>query len=122
VRIHGLKSLFYLDKADQGIRKQDLADAIHIVRETNRVYLNATGTVRIEDRSLGRMVTIEKSGSQSTVVWNPWTTQLLPDFGVEEHVNMVCVESGNVGANRVKLDPGQTARLKVSLQTAPIAL
>jgi D-hexose-6-phosphate mutarotase len=33
---------------------------------------------------------------------------------------MVCVESGNVGPQAVKLAPGATAHLKVKLSTVPI--
>jgi D-hexose-6-phosphate mutarotase len=61
---------------------------------------------------------VEKSGSQSTVVWNPWTTQKLPDdFDPAEFRQMVCVESGNVKQNKLSLAPGRSATLKVELRT-----
>ena len=62
---------------------------------------------------------MEKSGSQSTVVWNPWMAkaQQMPDFANDEYQRMVCVESGNVGPQAVKLAPGATAKLKVKLST-----
>ena len=40
---------------------------------------NHTGTVEIRDENLKRTIRVEKFNSQSTVVWNPWTTQKLPD-------------------------------------------
>ncbi|MBC8097222.1 MAG: D-hexose-6-phosphate mutarotase [Akkermansiaceae bacterium] len=120
VAVAGLKSVWYLDKADKGIRKQETADNIRVTQETNRTYLDTAGPVEILDGKNRRLIRVEKSGSNSTVVWNPWTTQLMPDFAVEEHANMVCVESGNVGANKRRLEPGASAALKVTLSTQPV--
>ena len=54
------------------------------------------------------MIRIAKSGSNSTVVWNPWIDKSIrmPDFGDEEYLQMVCVESGNVGTNKITLPAG----------------
>jgi len=54
------------------------------------------------------------------VLWNPWIAkaQQMPDFGNEEYKQIVCVESGNVGQNRVTLAPGRTTALKVTLSSA----
>jgi D-hexose-6-phosphate mutarotase len=35
----------------------------------------------------------------------------MPDFGNDEFEHMVCVESGNVAANLIKLPPGETSKL-----------
>jgi D-hexose-6-phosphate mutarotase len=64
---------------------------------------------------------VEKFHSNSTVVWNPWTTQKLPDdFDPAEHKNMVCVESGNVKQNKISIASGQTASLKVILSSVSL--
>jgi D-hexose-6-phosphate mutarotase len=61
---------------------------------------------------------VEKFNSNSTVVWNPWTTQKMPDdFDPAEYRHMVCEESGNVKQNRISLAPGKSAELKVVLQS-----
>ena len=94
--------------------------ALRITKETNRVYPNHASTVEIRDENLKRMVRVEKFNSNSTVVWNPWTTQKLPDdFDPAEHKRMVCVESGNVKQNKIALAPGKTSALKVVLSSAP---
>jgi glucose-6-phosphate 1-epimerase len=91
---------------------------LHIAKETNRLYLDTTSAVEIRDENLGRVIRVEKSGAHSTVVWNPWTTQKLPDdFDPAEHKQMVCVESGNVKQNKILLEPGKTSALKVVLNT-----
>ena len=120
VSIAGLKGAHYLDKTDKNARKLESADAIRITAETNRVYPDTPGTVEIRDAKFRRTIRVDKSGSAATVVWNPWTTQPLPDFDPAEHRQMVCVESGNVGQNKLSLAPGKTAGLKVVLSSRPL--
>jgi glucose-6-phosphate 1-epimerase len=104
-----------------GVRKLENGSTLRITRETNRVYPNTTGPVEIRDENLKRTIRVEKSGSRSTVVWNPWTTQKLPDdFDPAEHKAMVCVESGNVKQNKLALAPGKAAGLKVMLSSHSI--
>ena len=91
---------------------------IRINRETNRTYCGTTATVEVRDENLKRTIRVEKFNSQSTVVWNPWTTQKMPDdFDPAEHKHMICVESGNVKQNKISLAPGKTTALKVMLSS-----
>jgi len=104
-----------------GTRRVENDSVLRITKETNRVYPNHAGTVEIRDEKFRRTIRVEKSGSNSTVVWNPWTTQKLPDdFDPAEHKHMVCVESGNVKQNKISLAPGKTSALKVVLSSAPL--
>jgi D-hexose-6-phosphate mutarotase len=120
VSITGLQGAPFDDFAAgaAGARKVENNDALRITKETNRVYPNAAGPVEIRDENLGRIIRVEKFNSQSTIVWNPWTTQKLPDdFDPAEHRQMVCVESGNVKQNKITLPPGATSTLKVVLSS-----
>jgi D-hexose-6-phosphate mutarotase len=122
VSIVGLKGATYLDKVDSYAQKTEKPDAIVISSEVDRTYLDTAGTVEIRDASLGRKILVEKSGSNSTVVWNPWIakSQQMPDFGDDEYKQMVCVESGNVGRNKIVLPPGRSSLLRVVLSTAKL--
>jgi glucose-6-phosphate 1-epimerase len=123
VSIAGLRSAPFDDFADgaDGARKVENDPALHITKETNRVYPDTTGPVEIHDENLKRTIRVEKFNSHSTVVWNPWTTQKLPDdFDPAEYRQMVCVESGNVKQNKISLPPGKTAALKVVLSSRPL--
>ena len=94
---------------------------LRITQETNRVYPDNAAAVEIRDEKLKRTIRVEKFNSQSTVVWNPWTTQKMPeDFDQAEHHQMVCVESGNVKQNQLSLAPGKSAALKVVLTSEPL--
>ncbi len=123
VSIAGLEGLAFDDFAfGANCARRPAGDApLRITQETNRVYPNHAGVVEIRDEAFRRTIRVEKFNSKSTVVWNPWTTQKLPDdFDPAEHRQMVCVESGNVKQNKISLAPGQIASLKVILSSAPL--
>ena len=122
VSVKGLHGVHYLDKAAGGELKNEEPDFIRFTGETDRVYLETAHTVEIADPRLRRVIRVEKSGSASTVVWNPWVakSKAMADFGDEEYLHMVCVESGNVGPARTTLAPGVANTLKVILSSRPI--
>jgi len=122
VAVRGLKGAAYLDKADGYAQKTEEPDEILVSSEVDRTYMDTAGTVEIIDRSLTRKILVEKEGSNSTVVWNPWIakSQQMPDFGNDEYKQMICVESGNVARNKLTLPPGRSHVLKVTLSSAPL--
>jgi D-hexose-6-phosphate mutarotase len=123
VYLTGLRDAPFNDFAagDKGTRKLEHDEVLRVAKETNRVYPDNAATVETHDESLQRKIRVEKFNSQSTVVWNPWTTQKLPDdFDPAEHKQMVCVESGNVKQNKISLAPGKSSSLKVILSSAPL--
>jgi glucose-6-phosphate 1-epimerase len=119
ISVHELKGLSYLDKVASFLEKTESSDAVRIASEVDRIYQNATGPVEILDPRLGRRIRVEKQGSASTVVWNPWITKSrqMPDFGDEEYERMICVESGNVASNSISLAPGGRSNLTVKLSS-----
>jgi glucose-6-phosphate 1-epimerase len=123
VSVTGLKGATYLDKVANFAKKHETGDAIHFSSEVDRIYVNSSGTTEILDPSLKRKIIVEKQNSTSTVVWNPWIAKAhqMPDFGNDEYKTMVCVESGNVAGNALKLRPGQTTTMTVKLSSAPLA-
>ena len=122
VSVTGLKGADYLDKADGFSRKTERAEHVKISQETDSIYLNTPQAVEIHDSKLQRRIRIEKSGSLSTVVWNPWAdkAQQMPDFGNEEYKEMICVEPGNVGENKITLPAGKSASLKILVRILPL--
>lgn len=120
VSIVGLNGVKYRDKVENFAEKTESNPAIIFKSEVDRVYVDTTATVEIHDPKLRRKIIVEKTGSASTVVWNPWIekSKQMSDFGDEEYQNMVCVESGNVGKNLIILKPGGTSSLKVKLTNA----
>ncbi len=120
VSLTGLQNAPFNDFAAgaAGAGKVENDAVLRIAKETNRVYPDNTATVEIRDEKLKRLIRVEKSNSKSTVVWNPWTTQKLPDdFDPAEYSQMVCVESGNVKQNKISLAQGKATALKVVLSS-----
>jgi D-hexose-6-phosphate mutarotase len=123
VSVTGLKGASFLDKVANFAHSTQTEDTLRVSSEVDRVYLDTTAAVEIEDPRLGRRIRIEKEGSRSTVVWNPWVarSQQMPDFGNDEYQRMLCIESGNVATNEITLAPGRSATLTVRLSSEPLA-
>ena len=113
VLVKGLLGVEYLDKTDEK-RQKTQTGPLTIVSETDRVYLNTDATVDIEDPALSRSITIAKKNSMSTVVWNPWINKAkaMADFGDDEWLQMICVETCNAGDAAIELNPGQQHRMQ----------
>jgi glucose-6-phosphate 1-epimerase len=116
--VRGLQGVSYLDKLLDRVLTEE-QQAIRFTAETDRIYQNTEATTEIADAALGRLIRIRKSGSLSTVVWNPWIDKArnMPDFGDEEYLGMVCVESGNVREHAITLAPGASHTLAVEIDT-----
>ena len=119
VTVKGLKDARYLDKLENYTEKTDPADQIEIKSEVDRTYLDTAGAVEILDASLKRRIRVGKTGSLSTVVWNPWIAKAhqMSDFGDEEYKQMICVESGNIARNKITLAPARSANMSVTLSS-----
>lgn len=120
VSIGGLAGRNYIDKTAAGARLTQQGP-IRIERETDRVYLNTTDDVRVTDPALHRQSLVTKTGSQSTVVWNPWMdkARALPDFGDDEWPTMLCIETANAADNAVTLAPGKSHVMSATLSALP---
>lgn len=116
--VQGLEGCDYLDKV-QNFAPATQAGAITFVGETDRIYINTTADCVIEDRAQQRSIRVAKTGSASTVVWNPWSERekALADMAAGEYQHMLCVETCNAGPDQVTVAPGQshalTARISV---------
>ena len=114
ISIVGLEGDGYLDQVTGARAVQD--GPLGFVGEVDRIYASEAD-VRVHDPELGRVITLTKTGSASTVVWNPWVEKSarLPDFGDDEWRTMVCVETANVGAAAVLLEPGESHVMRVRI-------
>ena len=110
VMITGLSGRKYIDKVRDGEIGVQPRGPIDISSETDRVYIDSIQSVVVHDPLLKRRLIIDKDGSRSTVVWNPGIdkSRTMPDFGDDEWPGMLCVETANVGPNRVEIAGGDT--------------
>lgn len=113
IAVDGLEGTTYIDKTDGFTRKVQPDAPIRIGKETDQVHLNTAAACTISDPSWNRRIVIRKTGSSSTVVWNPWIakTATLADMAPDEWPGMICVETANVADDSVTLAPGDTHRM-----------
>lgn len=95
--------LTYLDKGTDPKNpesKTETRDAIEFSSYVDSVYLNAPDHVEL-DVGTGAAVSIDSSGWEDTVVWNPWTTMEAC------YKSFVCVENAKFG-KPATLQPGES--------------
>jgi D-hexose-6-phosphate mutarotase len=110
VTVTGLEGAAYLDKTDGARRKELGHEPLHIERETDWVFPGNEAACVIDDPTKQRRIIVEKSGSRTTVVWNPWIAKAaaMPDFGDDEWPRMLCIETANTGADAITLAPRES--------------
>jgi glucose-6-phosphate 1-epimerase len=115
--VEGLGGTTYLDKA-AGETRQQTDPLIRFSGETDRVYFDTQATCIINDPVMNRRIEVSKTGSNATVVWNPWIAKAkaMSDFGDDEWPGMVCVETVNALKNSVELAPGATHSMTVGVR------
>jgi D-hexose-6-phosphate mutarotase len=113
IALTGLADTAYLDKVDGAQRKQQDSAPVRIVGETDRVYLNTRAACQFEDPGDRRRIIVTKTGSDTTVLWNPWIAKAkaMADFGDDEWPGMVCIETANAADNAITLAPAATHRM-----------
>lgn len=115
VRVLGLDGCDYLDTVgDHAMRKQK--GDVAFGGEVDRIYDSSSGLLLVDDLS-GRTLLIEKSGSPSTVLWNPWTEKAaalgdLPDDGYRK---FCCIEAAIANDRAVIVMPGDSHSLSTRI-------
>jgi glucose-6-phosphate 1-epimerase len=118
-RVGGLDTVNFIDKTDSN-RKKIQNGEIAIASETDRVYLDTSSAIELEDPALRRRTRVVKENSRTTVVWNPWVQKAnsMPDFGDDEWIQMICIETSNVSDFAVDLAPAQQHKMKAVVRVA----
>lgn len=116
VHISGLDGVDYLDKTDSFARKTQSGDIV-FTGETDRMYLSTTATTTLEDPILKRRIVVAKQNSDTTVVWNPWSTlsTKLADMDDDGWQQMACIETANANASALTLAPQTTHTMEARI-------
>jgi glucose-6-phosphate 1-epimerase len=104
ITIDGLEGVSYLDKNDN-FQSKVQHGAIVITEPTDRVYLKTANTCILHDAGNERHIDVAKTGSNTTVVWNPWESGAakLADMDPTEWHEFVAIETVNAAANTITL-------------------
>ena len=111
VRVVGLDGCAYLDTTGEPATRMQKGD-LAIAGEVDSIYDSSSSTLLVDDLA-GRTLLIEKSGSPSTVVWNPWVEKAaaLADLPDDGYRNFVCIEAAIANDRAEIVMPGGTHRL-----------
>ncbi len=101
ILIKGLSGQQYKSSLDNKI--YTLNNDLQLDGEFDGAFLNHTKNIEIIDSFYKRRICIEKTGSQSTIVWNP--NKDLAEMSQGQYKNFVCVEPANQDECFVKLAP-----------------
>jgi len=106
VVVRGLDTSRYLDTVGERTMRQQ-EGPVTFDREVDRQYA-ATGGVIVEDPAWNRRLVIDKLGSGTTVVWNPWIekSKRLADLPDEAYHGFLCIEAANAGESALRIAPG----------------
>jgi len=117
MHIDGLFGCNYIDQLD-GNRIKQQNEIIGIRQEVDRIYFDTEdtcteGIYTIFDAQLLRQIYIKRTGSRSTVIWNPWKNKAkaMADFPNDGYQRMVCIETANAVDDVRHLAPGDTHTL-----------
>lgn len=114
ILVDGLDGLNYWDKQQGGIRGTQTG-ALRVHPPIDRVYFDHMGEAVIDD--LRRRIHIRKTGSRTTVVWNPGPegARGMDDIPDDAWAEMLCVETANAIDNRYPLHPGECHTLSATI-------
>jgi len=124
VSIEGLAGSTYLNTVAPPRTETQDAAPIRITAETDRIYFNTQVTCLAHDPGWQRRLVVEKTGSNATVVWNPWIAKAkaMPDFGDDEWPFMLCIETCNVRENAVTIAAGQSHIMGATIREEKIGV
>ena len=121
VAVEGLQGTEFLDKTENFERKRQTEPLLRFEGETDRPYLNTTAPLLLLDPVLGRRLVLEKSGSVTSVTWNPGPALAakLPDLAPEAWRHFACLETANVAENAITLAPREARTMEMRLRVEP---
>jgi D-hexose-6-phosphate mutarotase len=113
VGLAGFDGCDYVDQLDGNTTKTQQGEPT-IAGEIDRIYQNHTSDVTIHDGD--RTLTVAKTGSKSTVLWNPHVAKAkrLSDLGDHDWPVMLCVESAAIGEQSIRLEPRESHAVGVT--------
>ena len=112
IEIKGFSGHRYKNSLDGKIYTQE--KNLKISGEFDSVFPNHTQAVEIVDPGFNRVISIEKSGSNTTVVWNP--NKNYAEMSPGQYKRFVCVEPSNQGASFVRLPPKEKHLISMTIR------
>nr|WP_231701581.1 D-hexose-6-phosphate mutarotase [Halopseudomonas xinjiangensis] len=110
-RLWGLEGAEFFDQLT-GVDHHRQQGPVTFSGEVDRIYHGHASAIQLDDSSQHYLV-VTREGSESVVIWNPWTdkSQRLGQFPADGYKTMVCIEAANAGPDHRVLAPGESHTL-----------
>ena len=117
-QILGLDGSHYTDTTVQPPTINQQSGPVDFPDEIDRIYSGATDLI-VDDKGNSRRIIVKKSGSRSTIMWNPGQEKgsAMTDLLDEEVTQFICAESGNALKETITLTPGGTHTLSLTISS-----
>ncbi len=115
VRIVNLDGADYLDTVGEPTHRIQKGP-LTFKGEVDSIYDSSSSVLLVDDLS-GRTLLIEKCGSPSTVVWNPWVEKsaALKDLPDDGYLKFCCIEAAIANDKAVIVMPGTSSILSMRI-------
>jgi D-hexose-6-phosphate mutarotase len=122
VQLEGLNECHYIDNVPDHPVEIFQDKPVKVEEEVDRIY-RSMASVLMRDLSRSRSVFVDKAGSRSTVLWNPWieTSKKIKDLPDRDYKEFVCIETANAAKDRPIVRPNRTHRLETTIGLRPLA-
>lgn len=106
-QVHGLAHVEYIDQLDGNTLKIQKDQQILFTQEEDRIYPKTVGQFVLLQNKTDQIQI--NSSATSAVIWNPWIDKAkrLSDVRDDAWQEFVCIESGQIGSEKLKLRSGE---------------
>ena len=121
IQLEGVKGSHYMDQLSDQTEAQYQEKNLQIKEEVDRIY-QSMSSVLVRDLDRHRSVFVDKAGSRSTVIWNPWKekSKSLSDLPDKGYLEFVCVECANAGTDKPTLRPNSSHNVETVIGLRPL--
>lgn len=112
VSVDGLQKAEFTERATESVEHQELPELV-LKGAMDRIYSSVAGRIVIKDTSLKQKILLDREGSRTVVVWNPWKAgaRAMVDMADDAWSFFLCVETANVGCDALELNPGDAVSM-----------
>ena len=120
VQVDGLINASYLDTVGEPTER-DQETHLKIEEEVDRIYKSMASHL-VRDLSNHRSIFVDKAGSRTTVVWNPWKqrSKEIADLPDNDYKEFLCVETANAWSDRPTVRPNMSHTLTTTIGLRPL--
>jgi len=120
IQVRGLDDATYTDTVGEPSR-HDQSGMVEFDEEVDRIYYSPAA-LYMDDPAQGRTIVVEKEGSNTSVVWNPWVekSRKLADLPNDGFHNFVCLETANAEDDVRALPAGSSHKLVAKISVVDL--